>query len=62
MSIVKLGKSIGDNSEEVSNMDLFSLEMFENIAFMNDMFAEIRNDEPPDVYCYVAGQMEFDAF
>ena len=27
-------KSIGDNSEESSNLDMFSLEMFENIAFV----------------------------
>ena len=29
-----IGKSIGDNSEESSNLDMFSLEMFENIAFV----------------------------
>nr|DAZ38046.1 MAG TPA: tail assembly chaperone protein [Caudoviricetes sp.] len=29
-----LEKSLGDNSEEESNLDLFSLEMFENIAFI----------------------------
>ena len=29
-----LEKSIGDNSEEGSNLDIFSLEMFENIAFV----------------------------
>ena len=29
-----LEKSIGENSEESSNMDMFSLEMFENIAFV----------------------------
>ena len=29
-----LEKSIGDNSEEGSNLDMFSLEMFENIAFV----------------------------
>ena len=28
-----LEKSIGDGDEESSNLDLFSLEMFENIAF-----------------------------
>ena len=27
-------KSLGDNTEEESNLDLFSLEMFENIAFI----------------------------
>ena len=29
-----LEKSLGDNKEEESNLDLFSLEMFENIAFI----------------------------
>jgi len=29
-----LEKSLGDNTEEESNLDLFSLEMFENIAFI----------------------------
>lgn len=29
-----LEKSLGDNLEEESNLDLFSLEMFENIAFI----------------------------
>lgn len=32
--IAQLEKSLGDNSEEESNLDLFSLEMFENIAFI----------------------------
>ncbi len=36
-----LEKSIGDNSEESSNLDMFSLEMFENIAFV--MAASIPN-------------------
>ena len=29
-----LEKSVGDNREENSNLDMFSLEMFENIAFV----------------------------
>lgn len=29
-----LEKSLGENTEEESNLDLFSLEMFENIAFI----------------------------
>ena len=29
-----LEKSVGDNKEEQSNLDMFSLEMFENIAFV----------------------------
>lgn len=32
--IAQLEKSLGDNDEEASNLDLFSLEMFENIAFI----------------------------
>ena len=32
--LAALEKAIGDNSEEVSNLDMFSLEMFENIAFV----------------------------
>ena len=33
-AISLLEKSLGDNTEEESNLDLFSLEMFENIAFI----------------------------
>lgn len=40
-----LEKSIGDNNEEESNMDLFSLEMFENIAFV---MAKHANPDIPD--------------
>ena len=32
--IAQLEKSLGGNTEEESNLDLFSLEMFENIAFI----------------------------
>ena len=32
--IAQLEKSLGDNDEETSNLDMFSLEMFENIAFI----------------------------
>ena len=32
--IAQLEKSLGDNTEEESSLDLFSLEMFENIAFI----------------------------
>ena len=32
--IAQLEKSLGDNTEEESNLDLFSLEMCENIAFI----------------------------
>lgn len=40
-----LEKSIGDNSEESSNLDMFSLEMFENIAFVmaKHAYASIPN-------------------
>ena len=32
--LATLEKAIGNNSEEVSNLDMFSLEMFENIAYI----------------------------
>ena len=32
--LASLEKAIDSNSEEVSNLDLFSLEMFENIAYV----------------------------
>ena len=32
--LAALEKAIGDNTEEVSNLDMFSLEMFENIAYI----------------------------
>lgn len=35
-----LEKFIGDNSEESSNLDMFSLEMFENIAFVIEKHAD----------------------
>lgn len=48
-----LEKSVGDNSEEKSNLDMFSLEMFEKMAdlellsigLINEMYAESRNDD-----------------
>ena len=40
-----LEKSIGDNSEESSNLDMFSLEMFENIAYT---MAKHADPEIPD--------------
>ena len=33
--LAALEKAIDSNSEEVSNLDLFSLEMFENIAYIS---------------------------
>lgn len=41
-----LEKSVGDNDEENSSLDLFSLEMFENIAFI--MAKHAHPDQVPD--------------
>lgn len=43
-----LEKSIGDGSEEGSNLDLFSLEMFENIAFIMAKHADPNIPDTPD--------------
>ena len=43
-----LEKSIGDNSEEGSNLDLFSLEMFENIAFVMAKHADASIPNTPE--------------
>ena len=43
-----LEKSIGDNSEEGSNLDMFSLEMFENIAFVMAKHAEASIPNTPE--------------
>ena len=43
-----LGKSIGDNSEESSNLDMFSLEMFENIAFVMAKHADASIPNTPE--------------
>ena len=43
--LASLEKAIDSNSEEVSNLDLFSLEMFENIAFI---MAKHANPAIPD--------------
>ena len=43
-----LEKSIGDNSEESSNLDLFSLEMFENIAYIMAKHADPGIPDSPD--------------
>ena len=40
-----LEKAVGDNSESESNLDMFSLEMFENIAFV---MAKHANPTIPD--------------
>ena len=43
-----LEKSIGDNSEEGSNLDMFSLEMFENIAFVMAKYADAGIPNTPE--------------
>lgn len=43
-----LEKSIGDNSEESSNLDMFSLEMFENIAFVMEKHADASIPNTPE--------------
>ena len=43
-----LEKSIGDNSEESSNLDMFSLEMFENIAFVMAKHADESIPNTPE--------------
>ena len=43
-----LEKSVGDNSEENSNLDMFSLEMFENIAFVMAKHADPEIPNSPE--------------
>jgi len=43
-----LEKSVGDGNEENSNLDLFSLEMFENIAFVMAKHAEPSIPDTPE--------------
>ncbi len=43
-----LEKSIGDGKAEESNLDLFSLEMFENIAFVMAKHAEPSIPDTPE--------------
>lgn len=43
-----LEKSIGDNSEEGSRLDMFSLEMFENIAFVMAKHADAGIPNTPE--------------
>lgn len=40
--------SIGSNSEEASNLDLFSLEMFENIAYVMAKHADKTIPDTPE--------------
>ena len=43
-----LEKSIGEGSEESSNLDMFSLEMFENIAFVMSKHADAGIPNTPE--------------
>lgn len=43
-----LEKSIGDGKEEASNLDLFSLEMFENIAFIMAKHTDASIPDTPE--------------
>lgn len=43
-----LEKSIGESSEESSNLDMFSLEMFENIAFVMAKHANATIPNTPE--------------
>ena len=43
-----LEKAIGDNTEEVSNLDMFSLEMFENIAYIMAKHADPTIPDSPE--------------
>ena len=46
--LASLEKAIDSNSEEVSNLDLFSLEMFENIAFVMAKHADASIPNTPE--------------
>ena len=46
--LASLEKAIGDNSEEVSNLDMFSLEMFENIAYIMAKHADPAIPDTPE--------------
>ncbi len=46
--LATLEKAIGDNSEEVSNLDMFSLEMFENIAYIMAKHADPNIPDSPE--------------
>ena len=43
-----LEKSVGNSSEENSNLDMFSLEMFENIAFVMAKHADPKIPNTPE--------------
>lgn len=44
----ELEKAMGENSEESSNLDMFSLEMFENIAFVMAKHADATIPNTPE--------------
>ncbi len=46
--LAALEKAVGDNSEEVSNLDMFSLEMFENIAYIMAKHADPGIPDTPE--------------
>ncbi len=46
--LAALENAIGDNSEEVSNLDMFSLEMFENIAYIMAKHADPSIPDTPE--------------
>ena len=46
--LAALEKAVGDNTEEVSNLDMFSLEMFENIAYIMAKHADPAIPDTPE--------------
>ena len=46
--LAALEKAVGDNTEEVSNLDMFSLEMFENIAYIMAKHADPGIPDSPE--------------
>lgn len=46
--LAALEKAIGDNTEEVSDLDMFSLEMFENIAYIMAKHADPGIPDSPE--------------
>ncbi len=46
--LAALEKAMGDNSEDGSNMDMFSLEMFENIAYIMAKHADGSIPDSPE--------------
>ena len=46
--LAALEKAVGNNTEEVSNLDMFSLEMFENIAYIMAKHADPGIPDTPE--------------